>query len=222
MLARVKGTRVNNAYDQLKTDILFGELQPGFQAPEPEIAARLKMSRTPVREALIRLETEGLVELIPRRGAKVLSISAQDLIDAMEILSALEPLAVVTAMRCGLTEEACSELNEALDDATRALEDNDLLEWAVCDDRFHRLLSKLSNRRLEREIGLHLDQLHRAIRVLIRLNGAPIDQPGDHRDLLAAMLAGECDKAAELARSHRLSALASMSAVFQSSGVTHL
>jgi DNA-binding GntR family transcriptional regulator len=70
MLARVKETRVNNAYEKLKADILSGELAPGFQAPEPEIAARLEMSRTPVREALIRLEAEGVGFVDPAAGGE--------------------------------------------------------------------------------------------------------------------------------------------------------
>lgn len=222
MLAHVKATRVNNAYEQLKADILLGELPPGFQAPEPEIAARLDMSRTPVREALIRLETDGLVELIPRRGAKVLSIGARDLTDIMEILSALEPMAVITVMRQGVAPEACQELSEALDAADKALEDGDFCGWAECDDRFHRLLGRWSNWRLKREIGVHLDQIHRALRVLTRLNGGPSEQPDDHRDLLAAMLSGDRNKAADIARAHRINALQSMSALFENSGVTHL
>ncbi|QDG75836.1 GntR family transcriptional regulator [Labrenzia sp. PHM005] len=222
MLARVKETRVDNAYEKLKADILLGELPPGFQAPEPEIAARLQMSRTPVREALIRLETEGLVVLIPRRGARVLSMNVQDLVEVMEILGALEALAAATIAHQGLSADVCAEMESVLDAGSAALADGDLLAWAEYDARFHRLLGKWSNRRLEREIGLHLDQLHRVARVLVRMNGAPVEQPEDHFSLIRSMKSGNAAEAAAIAQSHRETALSNMKALFESSGVTHL
>ena len=85
MPTKARSTRVDNAYERLKTEILNGQLPPGFQAPEPDIATRLGMSRTPVREALIRLEADGLVDLVPRRGAKVLPISLQDICEIYQI-----------------------------------------------------------------------------------------------------------------------------------------
>ena len=93
MLAKAKSTRVDNAYERLKREILQGVLPPGYQAPEPDIASRLGMSRTPVREALIRLEAEGLIDLVPRRGAKVVAISRKDICEIFQILAVLEALA---------------------------------------------------------------------------------------------------------------------------------
>lgn len=73
-----KNNRVADAYSQLKSQILSNQLSPGMQVPEPELSLQLGMSRTPVREALIRLQAEGLVELVPRRGLRVLPIKASD------------------------------------------------------------------------------------------------------------------------------------------------
>ena len=108
--AAPKATRVSDAYDRLKAEILLGRMPPGFQAPEPEIALRLGMSRTPVREALIRLEAEGLVQLIPRRGARVLPVRAEDMREIYAILTALEPeaaaaLSTQDSARWGTTED---------------------------------------------------------------------------------------------------------------------
>lgn len=222
MLASVKESRVHNAYEKLKADILLGELSPGFQAPEPEIAERLQMSRTPVREALIRLETDGLVVLIPRRGARVVSVSVQDLVEIMEILGALEPLAAAKISREGLPADACIEMEGVLNAASAALNENDLLAWTEYDTRFHRLLGKWSSQRLEREIGLHLDQVYRATRVLVRMNGAPVEQPEEHTALVDAMMSGKETEAADIARIHRMKTLVAMKAVFENSGVTHL
>ncbi|XYK79459.1 MAG: GntR family transcriptional regulator [Labrenzia sp.] len=222
MLARVKETRVNNAYEKLKTDILSGELAPGFQAPEPEIAARLEMSRTPVREALIRLEAEGLVSLIPRRGAKVLSIQLQDLTEVMEILAALEGLAAPILARLENKSDALAELECASTAALLARDQNDLNGWIDQDDRFHRIIARYSNARLEREIGLNLDQIHRAVRVLTRMNGAPVEADADHRSLIEAFSGGNENAACEIAQAHRLNALQTLRSVFERSGVSQL
>lgn len=223
MLPRVKETRVDSAYDKLKAEIMLGDLSPGLQAPEPELAARLKMSRTPVREALIRLETEGLVELIPRRGARFLSVGVQDLVDVLEILSVLEPLATATISRNGLTSKALAEFELALDAADAAMTDQDILAWIDCDDQIHRLIGKWSNRRLEREIGLHLDQVYRAMRVLIRMKGEPVENSAScHRLIVDAMVQSDADRAMDLARTHRLSELSVLRTVFEGCGVTHL
>jgi DNA-binding GntR family transcriptional regulator len=222
MLARVKETRVNNAYEKLKTDILSGELAPGFQAPEPEIAARLEMSRTPVREALIRLEAEGLVSLIPRRGAKVLSIQLQDLIEVMEILAALEGLAASILARLENKADGLAELECASTAALLAREQNDLNGWIDQDDCFHRIIAKHSNARLEREIGLNLEQIHRAIRILTRMNGAPVEADADHRALIDAISCGNENAASEIAQAHRLNALQALKSVFERSGVSQL
>ena len=222
MLARVKETRVKNAYEKLKSDILSGELAPGFQAPEPEIAARLEMSRTPVREALIRLEAEGLVSLIPRRGAKVLAVQLQDLIEVMEILGALEGLAASILARVEDKRDAMAELEWVSNAVLLAREQNDLNGWVDQDGRFHRTIAKYSNARLEREISLNLDQIHRAIRVLTRMNGAPVETNADHLALMEVISSGDANAASDIARSHRLDMLQALKATFERCGVAQL
>ena len=112
----VKNTRVTDAYVRLKNEIRENRLPPGFQAPEPEIAERLGMSRTPVREALIRLEAEGLVELIPRRGARVMPISPTDMAEIYDLLTALEPLAARLVANRKPTAEELKPLKQAIED----------------------------------------------------------------------------------------------------------
>jgi DNA-binding GntR family transcriptional regulator len=70
---------VQRAYDEIKARIMNSSWPPGFQASEPHVANVLEMSRTPVREALLRLESEGLVRVIPRRGMYVVPLSADDM-----------------------------------------------------------------------------------------------------------------------------------------------
>lgn len=222
MPTKARSTRVDNAYERLKTEILNGQLPPGFQAPEPDIATRLGMSRTPVREALIRLEADGLVDLVPRRGAKVLPISLQDICEIYQILSALEALAAGTACRKA-GDEALAEIEEVLNEADDALERQDIEAWAVHDDRFHRLMAKASgNLRLEAEIEGFLDQVYRANTVLLRLNKAPASNAADHRKIVQAIREGDTDSATETARLHRLNGMLRMKDLLQDCGLSHV
>ncbi|NJN40327.1 MAG: GntR family transcriptional regulator [Gammaproteobacteria bacterium] len=84
---------VDAAYTQLKRQIMYNELPPDFRALEEELALRLGMSRTPIREALIRLEQEGFVELVPRRGMRVKPLTGRDIRDMTEVLACLESAA---------------------------------------------------------------------------------------------------------------------------------
>ncbi|WP_170107298.1 GntR family transcriptional regulator [Roseibium marinum] len=223
MSSKVKSTRVDKAYERLKADILNGELPPGFQAPEPDIADRLGMSRTPVREALIRLEAERLVELIPRRGAKVLAISRKDICEVFEILSVLEALAAGSAAKEKCGDLVLGGIEEAVISAEKALADNDMESWALLDDRFHRLIARSGgNARLDETISSLLNQVFRADMVLLRLNKGPAANSDDHRAMYDAIRAGDPAKAANVAKAHRLAGLATMNNVLEACGLTHV
>ncbi|MCV0424996.1 MAG: GntR family transcriptional regulator [Roseibium sp.] len=223
MLAKAKSTRVDNAYERLKTEILNGELPPGFQAPEPDIASRLGMSRTPVREALIRLEAEGLVDLIPRRGAKVLAVSQKDICEIFEILAVLEGLAAKSAARRDVPPALIQSVEDVMTRADAALAADDIEAWAKLDDHFHRLIAQsCGNTRLEAEVINLLDQVHRANRVLLRLNKAPASNVDDHRKIVEAIKSGQDEMASAGAQSHRLNGLNTMKRLLQSSGLTQV
>jgi transcriptional regulator, gntR family len=86
-------------FKTLRNAIVHGEFEPGERLMEVTLAKRLGVSRTPVREAMRMLELEGLVVMIPRRGAEVARITAKDLSDALEIRMALEDLAAGLACK---------------------------------------------------------------------------------------------------------------------------
>lgn len=197
-------SRVDDAYEQLKDEIRSNRMPPGFQAPEPEIALRLGMSRTPVREALIRLEAEGLVELVPRRGARVLPIRAEDMREIYEILGSLEPDAVAALARRGLSETDLAPLSQATADMERALAADDLDAWADADDRFHRIVLELhGNRRMTDFVGVLFDQAHRARIFTLRLRQRPERSTAEHREILDALGAGDARRARRVFRDHR-------------------
>lgn len=217
MATVTKSTRTDDAYDQLKDEIRSNRMPPGFLAPEPEIALRLGMSRTPVREALIRLEAEGLVELIPRRGARVLPIHADDMREIYEILTALEPEAAANLASRKPTDEELAPLEKATSEMESALAEGDLDKWAAADDRFHRQLLELhGNRRLAEFVSALFDQSHRARIVTLRLRDRPTRSTTEHREILEQLRAGDPEATREVFRSHRARAARELLGILES------
>lgn len=204
MAEAIKLSLVEAAYARLKEEIRTNRLPSGFQAPEPEIALRLGMSRTPVREALIRLEAEGLVELIPRRGVRVLPIRAEDMREIYQILTSLEPDAAARYAETRPSAEELSPLAEATADMEAALESEDLDIWAEADDRFHQILLDLQgNRRIKDFVRALYDQAHRARVVTMRMRGPPHRSTQEHREILEYLLAGDGESTRRLFKQHR-------------------
>ena len=117
-------------FNTLRRAILKGELKPGERLMEIQLAQRLGVSRTPVREAIRKLELEGLVNMMPRRGAVVAEITLQDLEDVLEVRAVLEELAVQKACE-NITEDQLRDLKKAANDFKRSLEDDNLLALSL-------------------------------------------------------------------------------------------
>ncbi|GGB33401.1 GntR family transcriptional regulator [Roseibium aquae] len=215
MTQTAKITRVGDAYDRLKADILSSALPAGYQAPEPDIAVRLGMSRTPVREALIRLEAEGLVSLVPRRGALVVGITASDLEEIYELLSVFESAVAAGVARKGLTPGSHEELTLLAQQLDNLGAEADVDGWVQSDRSFHcRLAEFYGNMRLLRQMSGLFDQVHRARLILHGLAPAELGPRGVHASILAAISARDADQAQRLAREHRLDTLAALKAQF--------
>ena len=200
---------VDEAYQALKTAIRENVFPPGHQAAEPEIARQLGMSRTPVHEAIIRLQEEGLVQVLPRRGILICPISADDIREIYDVLIAVEGMAA--ALLAGLPGEAAARPRHALDQETagmeQALERGDLPEWAAADERFHQLLTdRCGNRRLARIAATVRDQSHRARLFTLHLRPLPTASAAEHRRITAAIRAGDAVEAEAAARAHRVRA----------------
>lgn len=112
-------------FEQVKRRIIDGELRPGDDLRERDIAESLGVSRVPVREALPLLESAGLVKLTPRRSAKVTDITEKDMEDLFDLRSSLEPLAARLAASRVAAGADTSRLREALEGASTALEEGD-------------------------------------------------------------------------------------------------
>ena len=148
-------------FNTLRQAILKGELKPGERLMEIQLANKLGVSRTPVREAIRKLELEGLVLMIPRKGAEVAEITRQDMEDVLEVRTALE-LAVKDA--CDhITDAQLSELKKASNEFKKALlEGKDLVTCADADMHFHDvILSATNNRRLIQMLNNLSEQMYR-------------------------------------------------------------
>lgn len=126
-------------FQTLRQAILRGELEPGERLMEIHLAERLGVSRTPIREAIRKLELEGLVVMIPRRGAVVASITEKDLKDVLEVRRTLEIMAAEVA--CDrITPELLEELKKAGQEFWNLKDTEDVTKLAEADVKFHEII----------------------------------------------------------------------------------
>ena len=197
---------VADAYRSLKEAIRDNVFAPGFQGSEQEIALRLGMSRTPVHEALIRLQEEGLVRVLPKRGVVVCALSPDDMREVYDVIIALE--ATAAELLAGMPETtrkpALAVLEAINAEMKSALQRNDLVAWARADDRFHRtLIDECGNRRVARLANTIMDQSHRARMMTLRLRPKPTRSMTEHQAITAAIRRGDAAEAASRTKKHR-------------------
>ncbi|MFG1780466.1 GntR family transcriptional regulator [Micromonospora sp. NPDC049051] len=185
------------AAEYIKSAIYRGELRPGERIPQAAVADALGVSRLPIREALISLEAEGLVELVPHRGAFVIPIRREDIEDHYRAFGLLQGWAAKRASTRIAPEalERLGSLNKALTDATDNDEQHDL-NW-----QFHALINQTGGSRrllsIMRQLSMNLP------REIYQV--APAASPealADHAELLAALSTGDGDRAEATARRH--------------------
>ncbi len=201
---RSHGSYSEVAYAQIKEQILNNKLPAGFQATEQAISENLNMSRTPLREALIRLEKEGLVELRPRHGMRVLPISVGDMKEIYEVLTALEATAAGLVASKGLDDDSLRLLDKAVEDMDRALSADELEAWAQADKRFHGLLVEFcGNTRIKSLVDTYMDQSHRCRLLTLKLRPKPMKSNRDHEAVVKAIRKGDAEGAMRIHRDHR-------------------
>lgn len=192
------------AYHELRYRILEGRLPPGTTLLEAEVANLLSMSRTPIREALIKLEEERLVTVRPRHGFTVQRQSLADLADIYEVFSTLEVRAARLAARRGVSPERLDRLEGLITQMERLTAKGDIERWSHLDDVFHSDIVEMSgNMRLQATLRIFWSEQYRARMAIVRLRPSPEDSDREHRAILAAMRARDADLAEELHRRHR-------------------
>jgi DNA-binding GntR family transcriptional regulator len=194
------------AYKLIKQKILDNEYAAGAQILEQDIAAELNVSRTPVREAFIRLKQDGLLEIVPRHGVRISVLSPNDMREIYEVLMSLEPLAVELLARRKPSDDELAPLIKACIAMETALAGRrpNLKAWAAADEAFHSSLARLcSNGRLAAMIMTVWDQAHRARMFTLTLRPLPKRSTQEHRDVVEAVRAGDVVGARELYAAHR-------------------
>lgn len=178
-------------------------LQPGHSFLEREIADLLAMSRTPVHEALIRLEAAGWGTVIPRRGFQVAPIQAQTITEIAQISATLEGLATAL-VTSKLTDQQLTQLETLITQQDAAMQAQDLRRYVQIDQQFHsQLVAPTPNHRLGILIGSYADQLYRARLYAIDDRTLPVQSLQEHRAIIAAIRSRNAQAAQELMVGHR-------------------
>ncbi|KGJ06353.1 transcriptional regulator [Paracoccus halophilus] len=194
----------DRAYHDLRYRILTGRLAPGTTLLETELAALLSLSRTPVREAAIKLAEEGLVSIRARHGITVRELTLRDVAEILDVFSALEIRAVALVARRGLARAEHDHLAGLLDRMEQSTEAGDIARWSDMDDDFHAgMVSLCGNPRLLRTLGEYWGQQYRARMLILPLRPSPRQSDIEHREILAAVGAGNEDAARRLHQRHR-------------------
>jgi DNA-binding GntR family transcriptional regulator len=192
----------DRAYSLIRRDIISCALPPGAELTEFEIAGRLDMSKTPVREALARLQFEGLVRAFPRRGYRVEPIRVSDINDIFDARIVLEAGAIALAVQ----HVSLAELDE-LDRLARSSSDSDYLtdldHSQQVNNAFHESIALASrNLRLHRMVGQTIKELERFFYLEARAEGQYPANHISHLDIVAAMRTGDIGKASTALKEH--------------------
>ncbi|WP_024822959.1 GntR family transcriptional regulator [Aminobacterium mobile] len=145
--ARLYTTSADYAYQELRHKIITKQLKPGQRLPEVNIAVQMGVSRTPVREALRRLASEGLVVIIPNSGARLAAPTAREIEDTFLVREQLETLAIrLAAERIG--DRHLRRLEEAMIEEGRAIEEKDLEKYLEVNEAFHKAIADASGNKV--------------------------------------------------------------------------
>ena len=189
-------------YETLREAIKTGGLTPGERLMEIQLAEELGVSRTPVREAIRKLELERFEVMIPRRGTYVANLSLKDINEVFEIRAALDGLAAGLAAE-RITEEELEQLERLLVEISEHIDQHDNEKIVATDEAFHDILYRAS--RNERLVGI----IYNLREQFTRFRSVSINYPGRlqitlevHRQLVEAIARREPDMAQQKAREH--------------------
>lgn len=189
-------------YEQLRKTILAGKMKPGERIVEKEYADKLNISRTPVREALRKLEMEGFVEYIPRKGVIVKEFTLKDIIEIYEIRKSLECLAVKNVIK-NIKEDYIDNLKDIV-------EQMDILEaqgdyegvFNICNDFHQTILSASEMPRLMNMISTLQEYLERFRRVTMSKDSRRHSAIQEHKEILEAIIDRDVKRAEKLTSEH--------------------
>ncbi|MER7555678.1 GntR family transcriptional regulator [Nocardioides sp. NPDC126508] len=186
--------------DEIRQRIIDGRLTPGTRIVERELAAELQVSRVPVREALRMLESEGFLEVVPRRGVVVKRMTRRDVEELFDVRQSLEVLATRRATE-RVTAEDLARLRSILDGVDRAIAADDTEEIGRGNERFHDAIIAMADNNL---LAAMLEPLQGRLHWLFRQNQNATELQREHRTLYDAIASGDPERAAAQALAHVL------------------
>ena len=189
-------------FNTLRQGILTGELKPGERLMEIHLAEKLGVSRTPIREAIRMLELEGLVTMIPRKGAEVAKISEDDLKDVLEVRKVLESLA--TRLACErITGEQKELLKKAAEEFVQSTKSGDATTIAMADVKFHdEIINASGNKRLAQMINNLAERIYRYRLEYIKDEKNHSRLIEEHALIMQNVIEGNVSEAVKCAESH--------------------
>lgn len=193
----------DHIYEILKKEIILRRIRPGEKINEEELAKSLQVSRTPVRETLLRLEHEGIVEIVPRRGAFVVSQSKQKVIDILQVREVLEGLVTRLATK-NMDERMLNRLRNCLKKISSIKNNEDrVLRYPAADVEFHSILLEACGndvlRNMMEIVNSHLQVIR--LRTVV-LPGRAKQTVREHYKILEAIEKGDALSAESMMRSH--------------------
>ncbi|MDP4091890.1 MAG: GntR family transcriptional regulator [Bacillota bacterium] len=189
-------------FNTLRDAIIVGELKPGERLMEVKLAEKMGVSRTPVREAIRKLELEGLVNMIPRKGAHVADLSVKDIVDVLEVRASLDGLsAALSAER--IKDEELKELNHVNDQFINAVEKENLQVSIKKDVEFHEIIYRSSRNDKLMQIIFNLREQVQRFRVIYLkeyINQEELIK--EHMDIYQSISARNPELSMEFAKKH--------------------
>lgn len=197
------------AYEILQDQIMNGALRAGTPLDTHRIAAEMEMSITPVRDAIKKLEADGLVEVIPRSGTFVRHYTIEDLIKGYELVEGLDGMAgylVAEKVKAGKIEGAQIEarLTPLMNEMAQNLSRDQVRTWADLDGQFHEAIFEMAdNPLLARGYKSARNQMRSVLSFISPVHVDRANSVKEHRLIVSAITAGDCELARKVSQDHR-------------------
>lgn len=189
-------------FNSLREAIIVGELKPGERLMEVQLAEKMGVSRTPVREAIRKLELEGLVNMLPRKGAHVAELSVKDIMDVLEVRASLDGLATALAAQ-RIRDEELHELKHVQGQLITYVEKGNLQGSIKKDVEFHDIIYRSSRNEKLIQIANNLrEQVHRFRVIFLKDYGSPKEIIKEHTEIFDAIQNRDADTSRTAADLH--------------------
>jgi DNA-binding GntR family transcriptional regulator len=196
----------------LREQIIKGQLEEGKRLSEANLQKMFRTSRTPIREAFRRLEAEGFVEFLPRKGAFVRSISLEDLRETYEVRASIEGLAIRLAMR-NVTPERLDVLAQFLDDMDGAFKRRNAEQYTTLHYRFHKYIVEMSRNQILLRFYVSITEPFVTSRLTYKyFSELPHYKEVSHHKIYELLASGKVSKASRMIEKHIMALLDSMQA----------